>query len=664
MFRRLRPSSVVILGGGRTPIGSLFGALHAVPASRLAAAAAAAALQRAGAAPQEALAAGQGAAPHRHAMLAAGISPSTDVYRVEKGCASGLKAVSLAASSLGLGQTGLALAVGCDSLSSSPLLLQVLSNSTPAPRYQIPRAACDEFTVLSHKRARDAASEGLLLKEGLIPIPIDPSLSEGSSRRLSRDVSARQKSGDGEGQTDSSRTVGLAFLYALADSPLPSVESHSNTHHLQQQQQQQQQHGKASYLKEDEALRGTLQLDRLASLRPSFADDGVVTAANGFNLGDGAAALLLSTEAEAHKKGLKPLARHAFSSCCFCCCCCRCWCLILSVADAACEPVSFPLAAEEACRRALRLAGLETASTPPTLPVDLFDVVELAAVVPLLLLQRMRLCHTRLNVLGGALSLGHPFAAAAATAAATAAVAAKAPATAPAAAAALQGSRTELLAPAACVAAAVASGMSGVRSVLSLLAALHSRELRFGGRGYSGNHRSPLTDGGPDLARLTRACCSSSHCCCCCCMHGLAAPTAAAAGSAALIEAANAIATLVAALGVAAASVGELLLLQYLEEQLSSSTSTSNNCSSSSSKMLLLPEAAESMESSPARSNSRSKESKSSSNSSSNSSKSDSKSSSNSSSNGREVRKQQEGLQLAQKFEGTTTPPLQQRERK
>ncbi|KAL8430299.1 hypothetical protein ACSSS7_005998 [Eimeria intestinalis] len=133
MFRRLGPSrSVVILGGGRTPIGSLFGALHAVPASRLAAAAAAAALQRAGAAPQEvalcivgqALSAGQRAAPHRHAMLAAGIPTSADVWRVEKGCSSGLKAVSLAASSLGLGQTGLALALGCESLSSSPLLLQ------------------------------------------------------------------------------------------------------------------------------------------------------------------------------------------------------------------------------------------------------------------------------------------------------------------------------------------------------------------------------------------------------------------------------------------------------------------------------------------------------------------------------------------------------------
>ncbi|KAL8272722.1 hypothetical protein Esti_003358 [Eimeria stiedai] len=377
MFRRLGPSSVVILGGGRTPIGSLFGALHAVPASRLAAAAAAAALQRAGAAPQEvglcvlgqALAAGQGAAPHRHAMLVAGIPPSADVFRVEKGCASGLKAVSLAASSLGLGQTGLALAVGCESLSACPLLLQraraekdrlgdellkdsLLSDALTdahsnlhlgfladavAARFGIARAACDEFAVLSHKRARDAASEGLLLKEGLTPVPVDP------------------------------------------NSSIRGVTPHPNAHPLQQQKQQQLQ-SRALLLKEDEELRGALQLDRVASLRASFSAGGVTTAANG----------------------------------------------VLSVADAACEPVSFPLAAEEACRRALRLAGLETAS------VDLFEVVELAAVVPLLLLQRLRLCHTRLNVLGGALCLGHPF------------------------------------------------GMSGVRALLTLLTALHSRDLQYG----------------------------------------------------------------------------------------------------------------------------------------------------------------------------------------
>ncbi|KAL8427739.1 hypothetical protein Efla_004071 [Eimeria flavescens] len=449
MARRLLERSVAIVGGARTPVGSFRGALHAVPSSQLAAAAAAAALQRAGAAPNEvntcvigqALSAGQGLSTHRQALLAAGLPSTLDLFRVEKGDASGLQAVCLSACSVSAQQAGLAVAVGVEACSSAPFLLQggraervgdwLLRDSllTDAPansqtnnshfginadaaaaRWGLTRAACDAFAVRSHRLTREAASSGLLQAEGLAAVSCSPV---------------------------------LLFLSA-------ALHADNNHHH------QQQQRGRSrppAVLREDEALQQQqlLQLDAVAAARPSFGASGVTTAANACKPADGAAALVLATEEEANRQGLKPLGRWAspqglllqlLSPLVLPLLLLLLVLRILSFASAACEAASFVLAAEEACRKALRLAGLQTASNRFPLSMhgwvlclsqaDLFDVLEVSAAVPLLLQQRMQLCPSRLNVMGGALCVGHPF------------------------------------------------GMSGVRLLLSLLAALRARELTIG----------------------------------------------------------------------------------------------------------------------------------------------------------------------------------------
>ncbi|OEH78926.1 acetyil acetyltransferase [Cyclospora cayetanensis] len=381
MKRRFLTRGVVVLGGARTPIGSFLGSLRGVPPARLATAAAAGALQRSGIAPSEiqncvvgqALTAGQGREAHRQAMSSAGLAPSAPIYRVDSGCASGLKAVTLAAASISLGEVHLALATGVESTSTAPhLLLKTREGGYPlgdgalidslvldglidarsgsylahvpsflgfrllflvslqhadaaASRLGITRAACDGYAVESFKRAADAMSQGLFRLEGLRPVST-----------ISPEVPTRIE----------------GFSAAL-----PQLQEH--TTRARQQQQKVQQRG--SVLHEDEEV-GRLQLDRVASARPVFGSTGLLTPENSFKLGDGAAAVVLGAEEETRGRGLRPIAK------------------ILSFADAAGDSADLAGASEEALKRALRLAGLQRAS----------------------------LCQTTVNTHGGAISLGHP----------------------------------------------------------------------------------------------------------------------------------------------------------------------------------------------------------------------------------------------------------------
>ncbi|CDJ67002.1 acetyil CoA acetyltransferase/thiolase, putative [Eimeria necatrix] len=366
MRRQLLPRRVVFIGGARTPIGGFLGSLRATPPSKLAAAAAASAIKRSGLSPAEiqqcvvgqVLAAGQGRASHRLAMSLAGLPPTASVFAVNSGCASGLKAISLAASSVALGEFPLSLAVGVESVSCAPHLLlkareggyglgdgalvdSVVFDALNGPNFQlipgeeaeaaavahgISRADCDEYAVRSFKRAADAASKGFFGLEGLEPL----------AAAAAGGAAAPAAHGMGSSIFDPQEQQQLLQRRASAHS--------SGRQQLLQQRQRQQQQQTRELLQHDEEVR-RISLDRVASARPVFRSDGVLTAANSCKLGDGAAALVLGEEGEARKRGLRPLAR------------------VLSFADAGGgeDGAPFTLPSEVAILRALRLAGLERA---------------------------------------------------------------------------------------------------------------------------------------------------------------------------------------------------------------------------------------------------------------------------------------------------------------
>ncbi|PHJ25187.1 acetyl- acetyltransferase [Cystoisospora suis] len=363
-LRKFLPRPTFIVTGARTPIGSFLGRLKSVPVHRLGAIAIDGALRRAGVeggqvdqvVVGQVLTAGCGQAPHRQAALASGIPASTDVYGVNKVCASGMKALCLAASSVALGHCDTAIAVGMESMSRAPYLLlksrhdghrlghaemkdSILYDGLTDPYTSMHMGACtervindmrisradqDAYAVESYKRAAAAWKSGIMDHDGIEPVTVEP--------------------------TDGAAT-GATGVTSPAE------------------------------VKEDEEF-GRIKLDKVAGLKPSFKRDGTITAANASKMGDGAAAALVMSEEKIFNLDLQPRAR------------------ILSFADAAVDPVNFALAPDIAIRRALGFAGLETA--------DIYEINEAFSAVVLANMRLLGLDSSRVNVHGGAVSLGHP----------------------------------------------------------------------------------------------------------------------------------------------------------------------------------------------------------------------------------------------------------------
>ncbi|KEP61175.1 UNVERIFIED_CONTAM: acetyl-CoA acetyltransferase [Hammondia hammondi] len=381
LLSRFLPKPVFLVSGARTPIASYMGAYKNIAAFRLGSLAIEGALRRAGIEGSQvdqvvvgqALQAGCGQAPQRQAALCAGIPSTTDVFSVNKICASGMKAVCLGASSIALGHHNSVLAVGMESMSKVPYLFpkstegdhrirhvemkdgvlldglwdpyNVMHMGTCTERtvlgLEISRADQDAYAVESYKRAAEAWKSGVMQNEGIEPVTV-----------------AAEKQGE------------------------------------------------TKEITQDEEF-SRIKLDKVASLRPCFKrEGGTITAANSSKISDGAAALMLMSEEKVLNLDIKPLAR------------------ILSYADAALAPVDFALAPDLAIRRALRKANLQS--------VDYYEINEAFAAVVLANMQLLRLDPSRVNVHGGAISLGHPL------------------------------------------------GMSGVRIILSLINVLHTRNAKYG----------------------------------------------------------------------------------------------------------------------------------------------------------------------------------------
>ncbi len=346
---------VFIIEAVRTPIGSFGGSLAAVSATHLGAAAIKGALKNAGLPPEavqavmmgNVVSANLGQAPARQAAKFAGLPDKVVCTTINKVCASGMKAIALAAQEMMLGYYDLAVAGGMENMSSIPFYLpnarygyrfgngEVVDGLTKdgltdvydqvamgvcadatAKKFKISREAQDSFAIESYKRVAAATDAGYFASE-IVPVEVP------------------QRKGD------------------------PVLITH------------------------DEEYKN-VKFDKIPDLRPAFTKDGTVTAANASTINDGAAAVILATKKAVAKYGLKPIAR------------------IVAFADAEHEPQWFTTAPTKAAPLALKRARMKVSD------VDFFEVNEAFAVVAMAFEQEMKISHDQTNIFGGAVALGHP----------------------------------------------------------------------------------------------------------------------------------------------------------------------------------------------------------------------------------------------------------------
>lgn len=347
---------VYILGGFRTAIGSYGGALKDIPAVKLGAEVIREALKRADISPEQVeevllgnvLQAGLGQNPARQAAVYAGLPTEVPAMTINKVCGSGLRAVSLAAQIIALGDADCIVAGGMESMSQAPYIMRGLrwgarmgdtgavdemvydgltdvfnqyhmgiTAENVAEEYNITRAEQDEFSYNSQLKA------GLTLKNGRFDDEIVP-------------FSIPQKKGD------------------------PVI------------------------FKQDEFPRPDTTIEKLAKLRPAFKKDGTVTAGNASGINDGAAVVIVASREFVEKNGLKPMAK------------------ILSYGSRGVEPRIMGVGPIEATRLALKKSGLSAGD------LGLIEANEAFAAQSIAVARGLNFPMERVNVNGGAIALGHP----------------------------------------------------------------------------------------------------------------------------------------------------------------------------------------------------------------------------------------------------------------
>ena len=348
------PQDIVIISFARTPIGSFLGSLSGIPAPKLGAIAIKGALDRIGLDPSmidevymgNVLQAGEGQAPARQAAIFAGIPTDVPATTVNKVCASGMKAVSMAAQALKAGDAEIMVAGGMENMSQAPHYL----NGRKAVKF-------GDITV----------KDGLL-KDGLIDVYSQQHMG------VFADLTAKKYDISREDQD----------AYAMK-SYLRSKEAWENKVFEEEVVPVEipQRKGEPVIFKEDEEYKN-VNFEKIPLLRPAFSKDGTVTAANASTLNDGGAAIILTTRKKAEELGIKPLAK------------------IVSYADAAQDPEWFTTAPSKAVPKALEKAGLKIED------MDFFEVNEAFSVVSLVNEEIMKLDPEKTNIYGGAVSLGHP----------------------------------------------------------------------------------------------------------------------------------------------------------------------------------------------------------------------------------------------------------------
>ncbi|WVR05668.1 hypothetical protein IAU60_002690 [Kwoniella sp. DSM 27419] len=346
-------NSVYILGASRTPVGAKDGSLATLTAPQLGVVAVKHALEKAGVEPKRVeeiymgnvVQAGVGQSPARQVGIAAGIPNTTDATTINKVCASGMKAIMFASQSIQLGQRGVMVAGGMESMSQAPFLMprnppgfghfeakdSLVVDGLYDVYNKVPMGNCAEHTAAKHNITREDQDDHCLSSY----TRAEESWASGAFNDEIAPVTVKTRKGD-------------------------------------------------VVVKEDEDYKKLLK-EKFRSIRPVFQkENGTVTAANASSLNDGASAVVLASGEVVEKEGLKPLAK------------------ILGYADAACDPMDFPTAPTLAVPLALKNAGVSQDE------IALWEFNEAFSVVACAAEKVLGLDRSKVNVKGGAVALGHP----------------------------------------------------------------------------------------------------------------------------------------------------------------------------------------------------------------------------------------------------------------
>lgn len=348
-------NGVVITGAARTPMGGMQGDLSSVAAPVLGAAAIKAALERAKVDPTTidetlmgcVLPAGLGQAPARQASIGAGIPRSVGATTINKMCGSGMKAVMCGYDAIASGNASVIVAGGMESMSNAPYLL-------PKVRAGMRLGHGELLDHMFFDGLEDVYQRGRLMGT----FAEDCANKYGFTREA-QDAYAIAS------LTRAQQAI-TSGAFAAEITPVEVVN------------------GRDSRRVEIDEQPGKAKLDKIPHLRPAFAKDGTVTAANSSSISDGAAALVLTTESHAKQTGQVPLAR------------------ILGHATHAHEPGWFTTAPVFAIQKLMKRLGWSDAD------VDLYEINEAFAVVAMAAMHDLKLAHDKVNVRGGACALGHP----------------------------------------------------------------------------------------------------------------------------------------------------------------------------------------------------------------------------------------------------------------
>jgi len=347
--------SVVIVSGARTPMGGLQGALSALPATELGAVAIEEAVKRAGIDANDVqevimgnvLPAGLKQGPARQAMRKAGLSDNTGAVTINKLCGSGMKATMMAHDSIKAGTNEIVIAGGMESMFNAPYILEKARTG-----YRLGHG--DQLKDHMFLDGLEDAETGKLMGQFAQGTADDKGYTREEMDAYAINSLERAKKAIDEG--------------LIKDEIVPvTVKSR-----------------RGETVVSDDEQPHNANIEKIPTLRPAFAKDGTITAANASSISDGASALVLMSEAEAEKRGLKPMAR------------------IVAHATQSQHPSEFTIAPVGAIEKVLDKA--EWAKED----VDLFEINEAFAMVAMMPIKELGLDPEKVNVHGGACAQGHP----------------------------------------------------------------------------------------------------------------------------------------------------------------------------------------------------------------------------------------------------------------
>lgn len=346
---------IYILGAKRTPLGNLQGVFSSVPAPQLGAEAINAAMQQAGVKSDMAdevimgcvLSAGLGQAPARQASIYAGIPNSVGATTINKMCGSGMKAVMLAHDLIKAGTNNIMVAGGMENMSQAPYLLPKARSG-----YRLGHGQLLDHMFLDG--LEDAYQKG-----SLMGVFAEQCANKYDFTREQQDdfaITSLQRAQEADSKGYSQNEITPVSFAARKETQTIAYDENPRK----------------------------VNLDKIPKLKPAFATDGTITAANASSISDGAAALVLANESSVTQHGLKPLAK------------------IIGHSTFAQEPAWFTTAPVGAIKTLLAKINWKIED------VDLFEINEAFAVVTMAAMKELNIPHNKVNIYGGACAVGHP----------------------------------------------------------------------------------------------------------------------------------------------------------------------------------------------------------------------------------------------------------------